>query len=88
MKVDFVGLCDLVFPGFNKLLNENNYILSLEIFKKYYHPNLVLNKNQSEFVTEIDELAKIAISPRPSNEYSQLAVDALILITKTHLVQL
>lgn len=58
MKVDFVNLCDLLFPGFNNLLNENNYILGLEIFKIYYHPDLVLNKNQSEFITEIDELAK------------------------------
>lgn len=58
MKVDFGNLCDLMFPSFNSLLNENNYILGLEIFKKYYHPTLVLNKNQSEFITEIDELAK------------------------------
>ena len=58
MKVDFGNLCDLMFPSFNSLLNENNYILGLEIFKIYYHPTLVLNKNQSEFITEIDELAK------------------------------
>lgn len=92
MKVDFVNLCDLMFPNFNSLLNENNYILGLEIFKTYYHPDLVLNKNQSQFITEIDELAKKlghknagkslatkiynlaqhTLSPRPSNEYSQL----------------
>ncbi len=89
------------------MLNENNYILGLEIFKIYYHPDLVLNKNQSEFITEMDEsakklghksagkslvikiynLAKNTLSPRPSNEYSQLAatscVDTLILIIKT-----
>lgn len=57
-KVDFVNLCDLVFPGFNQLLNENNYILGLEVFKKYFHPSLVLNKKQSQFVLEIDKLAK------------------------------
>ena len=107
LKVDFVNLCDLVFPNFNTLLNENNYILGLEIFKTYYHPNLVLNKNQSEFIAEIDELAKklghkragkilatkiyelakVTLSSRPSNEYSQLAVtssvDILILTIKT-----
>lgn len=107
LKVDFVDLCDLVFPRFNTLLNENNYILGLEVFKVYYHPDLIINKNQSEFITEIDELAKklghkgagknlatkiydlakVTLSPRPSNEYSQLAVtscvDALILIIKT-----
>ena len=107
MKVDFVNLCDLVFPNFNSLLNENNYILGLEIFKIYYHPDLVLNRNQSEFIAEIDELAKklghkragkilatkiydlakVTLSSRPSNEYSQLAVtscvDELILTIKT-----
>lgn len=107
LKVDFIDLCDLLFPGFNSLLNENNYILGLEIFKTYYHPNLVLNKNQSQFIGEIDRLAKklghksagkslaakiynlakIALSSRPNNKYSQLAitscVDALILVIKT-----
>lgn len=106
MKVDFVNLCDLVFPGYNNLLSENNYILGLEALKTYYHPDLVLKKNQSEFITEIDELAKklghksagkslatkiynlakIALPPRPSNQYSQLAVtnciDTLISVIK------
>lgn len=58
LKVDFCNLCDLVFPGYNKLLRETNYILGLEVFKKYYHPDLVLSKTQSEFITEIDEIAK------------------------------
>lgn len=107
LKIDFVNLCDLVFPRFNNLLNENNYILGLEIFKIYYHPELILNKNQSEFITEIDKLAKklghkragenfatkiyhlakVTLSPRPSNKYSQLAVtscvDVLIQAIKT-----
>ena len=61
-------------PGFNNLLNENNYILGLEIFKIYYHPDLVLNKNQ---FTEIDELAK------KYTIFTPYCVNALILIIKT-----
>lgn len=57
-KISFSNLCDLLFPGFYQLLNENNFILGLEIFKKYYHPELVTNKKQSQFVAEIDKLAK------------------------------
>lgn len=57
-KISFSNLCDLLFPGFYQLLNENNFILGLEIFKKYYHPEIVKNKKQSQFVTEIDKLAK------------------------------
>lgn len=57
-KISFSNLCDLLFPGFYQLLNENNFILGLEIFKIYYHPEIVTNKKQSQFVAEIDKLAK------------------------------
>lgn len=57
-KISFSNLCDLLFPGYYQLLDNNNFILGLEIFKKYYHPEIVTNKKQSQFVTEIDKLAK------------------------------
>lgn len=57
-KNNFSNLCDLLFPGYYQLLDENNFILELEIFKKYYHPEIVTNKKQSQFVEEIDKLAK------------------------------
>ena len=57
-KINFSNLCDLLFPGYYQLLNDNSFILGLEIFKKYYHPEIVLNKKQSQFVNEIDKLAK------------------------------
>lgn len=57
-KISFSNLCDLLFPGFYQLLNENNFTLGLEIFKKYYHPEIVINKKQSQFITEIDKLAR------------------------------
>lgn len=57
-KNNFSNLCDLLFPGYYQLLDENNFILGLEIFKKYYHPGIVTNKKQSQFVDEIDKLAK------------------------------
>ena len=57
-KNNFSNLCDLLFPGYYQLLDENNFILGLEIFKKYYHPEIVINKKQSHFIEEIDKLAK------------------------------
>ena len=57
-KVNFSNLCDLLFPGYYQLLDENTFILGLEIFKKYYHPEIVTNKKQSQFVNEIDKIAK------------------------------
>ena len=57
-KISFSNLCDLLFPGFYQLLDENTFILGLEIFKKYYHPEIVKNKKQSQFINEIDKLAR------------------------------
>lgn len=57
-KNNFSNLCDLLFPGYYQLLDENNFILGLEIYKKYYHPEIVINKKQSQFINEIDKLAK------------------------------
>ena len=57
-KNNFSNLSDLLFPGYYQLLDENNFILGLEIFKKYYHPEIITNKKQSQFVEEIDKLAK------------------------------
>lgn len=57
-KNNFSNLCDLLFPGYYQMLDENNFILGLEIFKNYYHPEIVTNKKQSQFVDEIDKLAK------------------------------
>lgn len=57
-KVIFSNLCDLLFPGYYQLLDDNTFILGLEIFKKYYHPEIVTNKKQPQFVNEIDKLAK------------------------------
>lgn len=57
-KNNFSNLCDLLFPGYYQLLDENTFILGLEVFKKYYHPEIVINKKQSQFINEIDKLAK------------------------------
>ncbi len=57
-KVNFSNLCDLLFPGYYQLLTENTFILGLEIFKKYFHPEIVKNKKEKQFVSEIDKLAK------------------------------
>ncbi len=57
-KINFSNLCDLLFPGYYQLLDENNFILGLEIFKKNCHPEIVINKKQPQFINEIDKLAK------------------------------
>ena len=57
-KINFSNLCDLVFPGFYQLLDNNIFILGLEVFKKYYHPDIVKKKKEDQFIKEIDKMAK------------------------------
>lgn len=57
-KVNFSNLCDLLFPGYYQLLDDNIFILALEVFKKYYHPDIVKNTNEDKFVKEVDKIAK------------------------------
>ncbi len=47
-KISFSNLCDLLFPGFYQLLDENTFILGLEIFKKYYHPKILSSRNSNK----------------------------------------
>ena len=57
-KINFSNLCDLIFPGYYQLLDNNTFMLGLEIFKKYYHPDIVKRKKEEQFIKEIDKLAK------------------------------
>ena len=57
-KNNFSNLCDLLFPGYYQLLTGNTFILGLEIFKKYFHPEIVKKSIEKEFIKEIDEMAK------------------------------
>ena len=43
-KNDLSNLCDLVFPGYYQLLNENNFLLGIIVFKKYNNPESKMEK--------------------------------------------
>lgn len=57
-KINFSNLCDLLFPGYYQLLDENTFVLGLEIFKKYFHPEVVKKKKEQQFIIEVDKIAK------------------------------
>ena len=57
-KINFSNLCDLLFPGYYQLLDDNIFILGLEVFKKYYHPDIVKDTKESQFIKEVDKIAK------------------------------
>ena len=57
-KNDLSNLCDLIFPGYYQLLNENNFLLGITIFKKYNNPESVKNIKEEKFYKEIDKIAQ------------------------------
>ncbi len=57
-KNDLSNLCYLVFPGYYQLLNENNFLLGIIIFKKYNNPESVKNIKEEKFYKEIDKIAQ------------------------------
>lgn len=57
-KVNFSNLCDLLFPGYYQLLDDNTFMLGLEIFKNYFHPEIVKKKKEKSFIDEIDKIAR------------------------------
>lgn len=57
-KVNFSNLCDLLFPGYYQLLDNNTFLLGLEVFKKYFHPEIVMKKKENQFITEVDKISK------------------------------
>lgn len=57
-KVNFSNLCDLLFPGYYQLLDDNTFMLGLEIFKNYFHPEIVKKKKEKSFIAEIDKIAR------------------------------
>lgn len=63
-KVNFSNLCDIIFPGYYQLLDKRNFSLGLEIFKKYYHPEIVRNKTLSQLTNTISKIAKKLGHPR------------------------
>ena len=40
------------------MLDNNTFVLGVEIFKKYYHPDVVKKKKEETFVKDIDKMAK------------------------------
>jgi len=57
-KNDFSNLCDLIFPGYYQLLNENNFVLGLKIFQKYNNSKIIKNLKEEKFYKDIEKIAE------------------------------
>ena len=58
-KIHLSGLIEVTFPGLKKIFNGDSvYMLMLDVYKKYYHPSLVLSKSKSSFIRDVEKNTK------------------------------
>lgn len=59
LKIQLGELVDLTFPGIKSIIDANNrFELFLNIYEKYWHPALLLEKTEQDFIFDIDNMAK------------------------------
>jgi hypothetical protein len=58
-KMKLNNLMDLTFPCFSKIFNiDSQYLFMLDVYEKYFHPNLIKSKKENKFVEDIEKIAK------------------------------
>ena len=59
LKIQLTNLIDQTFPGIKEIVDsENRYQLLLDIYEKYSHPTLIIEKKKIDFINDIDSMAK------------------------------
>ena len=59
LKIQLTNLIDQTFPGIKEIVDsENRYQLLLDIYEKYSHPKLIIEKKKIDFINDIDLMAK------------------------------
>lgn len=80
-KIHLSGLIEVTFPGLKKIFNGDSlYMLMLDIYKKYYHPSLVLSKTKSSFIKDVEKISKKTghrIGTRVAEEMYSLANECI-----------
>lgn len=58
-KIHLSGLIEVTFPGLKKIFKGDSvYMLMLDVYKKYYHPSIVLSKSKSSFIKDVEKISK------------------------------
>lgn len=80
-KIHLSGLIEVTFPGLKKIFNGDSvYMLMLDVYKKYYHPSLVLSKSKSSFIKAVEKISKKTghrIGTRVAEEMYSLANECI-----------
>lgn len=59
LKIQLGELVDQTFPGIKPIIDANNrFTLFLNIYEKYWHPHLVLERTEQDFLLDIENMAK------------------------------
>lgn len=56
-KIQLNNLIELTFPRFSDCFNlETQYLFLLDVYEKYYHPNLVLSLSEDDFIEDVSKI--------------------------------
>lgn len=59
LKIQLSELVEQTFPGIKSIIDTNNrFELFLNIYEKYWHPHLVLEKTEQDFISDVENMAK------------------------------
>lgn len=61
LKIQLNDLIDKTFPGIKDIIGadtDKKYKLFLEIYEKYWHPSIIKDMKQNDFISDIESIAK------------------------------
>lgn len=58
LKVDLSNLCDVIFPGYYDLIDDDNIEVALDLLKMFYHSDIVKNLTEEEVIKKIEDTYK------------------------------
>ena len=56
-KIQLSNLIDLTFPKFDTVFSQKQFLFMLDIYKKYFHPDLIKKKEEKAFIEDIEKKA-------------------------------
>ena len=58
-KMELNNLIELTFPYFASPFNlDNQYLFMLDVYEKYFHPDLIKKKTENKFIEDIEKIAQ------------------------------
>lgn len=56
-KIQLSNLIEMTFPSFSDVFHlQTQYLFMLDVYKKYYHPNLILSLTEDDFINDVAKI--------------------------------